>query len=300
MIVASGAIGSPAVLQRSGVGPADLLASHGIDVVADLPVGENLIDHLEVYVQRDCPAEMSLNNVMSLTGRARIGVEWMTTHGGPGATNHFEAGGFIRSAAGVEWPDIQFHFLPAAMNYDGSRVASRPGFQVHVGPMLPSSRGRVAIRSSDPAVDPSIHFNYMATEHDKRVFRQSVRLAREILTQPSLSAFSTTELGPGRDIESDEALDTWIRAHAESAYHPCGTCAMGRPGASVVDGLGRVHGVDGLRVVDASIFPMIPNGNLNAPTVMVAEKIAAAMSSDELEADHTPFFRHDHWQTAQR
>ncbi len=300
VIVASGAIGSPAILQRSGVGPAELLSRHDVSVAEDLPVGENLIDHLEVYVQRSCPADVSLNSAMSLVGRARIGVEWMTTRGGLGATNHFETGGFIRSDAGIEWPDIQFHFLPAAMNYDGSRVASRPGFQVHVGPMLPTSRGRVSIRSSNPTDDPTIHFNYMATDNDRRVFRQSVRLAREILAQPSLAQFSDTELGPGADIESDEALDGWIRAHAESAYHPCGTCRMGPAGEGVVDALGRVHGIAGLRVVDASIFPMIPNGNLNAPTVMVAEKIAAAITGDELEAVPATFFRHDRWETAQR
>ena len=278
VVLAAGAINSPQLLLLSGIGPADELRALGIDVLLDLPgVGRNLMDHLEVYVQQACTQPISLYRHLGLAGRARIGMQWLWNRSGLGATNHFEAGGFIRSDAGQSYPDIQFHFLPAAMQYDGSARAAQHGFQAHVGPMLSGSRGAVTLADADPTSAPRIRFNYMSQADDWRVFRTAIRAAREIFAQPAFDDVRGEELRPGQDCQSDDELDAFIRAHAESAYHPCGTCRIGDDDSAVVDTQGRVHGVDGLRVVDASIFPHITNGNLNAPVIMVAERIADLM-----------------------
>jgi choline dehydrogenase len=294
LILSAGAIESPCILQRSGVGPGELLSKLAIPVLAELPVGDNLMDHLEVYVQQACERRLSLNRRLNPLSKAIIGLEWLTRRRGLGATNHFETGGFVRSAADAAWPDVQFHFLPAAMNYDGSRVSATPGFQLHVGPMLPHSRGKVAITSAEPGPHPSIRFNYMSDERDVLAFRRSVERAREILAQPALAGISGPEIMPGATTDSDAGVDAWIRADAQSAYHPCGTCRMGIPGRSVTDGEGRVHGLNGLRVVDASLFPMITNGNLNAPGIMLAEKISAGMTGQRLEPEPHPFYLPGH------
>jgi choline dehydrogenase len=289
IVLCAGAIESPCILQRSGLGPGQLLRQHDIPVCQDLPVGANLMDHLEVYVQQACPPNLSLNRLLTLPRKALVGLQWLARKSGPGATNHFEAGGFVRSAAGIEWPDAQFHFLPAAMNYDGSRVAQMPGYQLHVGPMLPESRGDVAITSREPGPHPKIRFNYMSDERDVETFRRGFSLAREILAQPSLAAINGDEIQPGAAVRSESDIDAWIRRTAQSAYHPCGTCKMGTDPTSVVDPAGRVHELSGLRVADASVFPFITNGNLNAPTIMLAEKIAAEMTGTTLPPESQPF-----------
>jgi len=275
VIVSAGAINSPQLLLLSGIGSATELAAHSITVHADLPgVGKNLMDHLEVYVQQACTQPISLYKNLSLFGKAKIGIEWLATRSGLGATNHFEVGGFTHSEASVDYPDIQFHFLPVAMSYDGSTTAKQHGFQVHAGPTLSPSRGAVTLTSTDPRVAPLIQFNYMSHESDWRIFRSAIRTARDLFSQPAFDAVCGEELQPGKNCQTDEQLDTFIRSHAESAYHPCGTCKMGLDANAVVDPQGCVHGIDNLRVVDASIFPHITNGNLNAPTIMVAERIA--------------------------
>ncbi len=275
VILAAGAIGSPQLLQLSGVGRPEHLTRAGIRVVHDLPgVGENLMDHLEVYVQQQCTRPISLYRNMTTMGKMKIGIEWFLGRQGLGTTNHFETGGFIRSSESVAYPDIQFHFLPVAMTYDGSHRADGHGFQAHVGPMLSPSRGHVRIRSANPAAHPEIRFNYMSDPEDWRVFRAAIRAARNVFSQSAFDDLRGPELMPGADADTDDDLDAFVRAHAESAYHPCGTCRMGQDDQAVVDSKGRVHGLDGLRVADASIFPRITNGNLNAPTIMAAEKIA--------------------------
>jgi choline dehydrogenase len=275
VILCGGAINSPQLLMLSGIGSADQLRAHGLEVRVDLPgVGENLMDHLEIYMQQECTQSVSLYRVMGPLGKLRIGVEWMLTKDGLGATNHFEAGGYIRSRAGEPWPDLQYHFLPLAISYDGKTMPECHGFQAHVGPMLPKSRGWVRLRSADPRAKPRIFFNYMSDEDDWIVFRNAVRLTREIFAQPAFDAFRGRELAPGPAVESDDQIDAFIRARCESAYHPSGTCKMGVDRMAVVDPECRVHGIEGLRVVDASIMPQITNGNLNAPTTMLAEKAA--------------------------
>ena len=275
VIVSAGAINSPQLLMLSGVGDADQLRRFGIDAIVDSPnVGQNLMDHLEVYVQQACTQPLSLYKDLGWIGRLKIGARWLYDQTGLGATNHFEAGGFIRSCASQPYPDIQFHFLPAAMSYDGSSKAQQHGFQAHVGPMLPRSRGAVTLSSADPLCAPRIAFNYLSDREDWRVFREAIRATRRIFSQPALAAVAGNELSPGPNAQTDAQLDEFIRARAESAYHPCGTCRMGSDQGAVVDVLGRVNGIDCLRVVDASIFPHITNGNLNAPTIMLAEKLA--------------------------
>lgn len=278
VVICAGAINSPQLLLLSGIGPADELHKLGIPTQVDLPgVGKNLMDHLEVYVQQACSQPISLYKDLGLWGRGKIGARWLWNQSGLGATNHFETGGFIKSSAEAPYPDIQFHFLPAAMQYDGSAKANVHGFQAHVGPMLSESRGEVTLRSSNPADHPRIAFNYMSQPDDWRVFRSAIRAAREIFAQPAFDDVRGAELRPGAQATSDAELDAFVRAHAESAYHPCGTCRMGDDDQAVVDHAGRVHGIDNLRVVDASIFPHITNGNLNAPTIMLAERIADLM-----------------------
>jgi choline dehydrogenase len=301
VLVCAGAINSPQLLMLSGIGPADHLREHGIDVHQHLPgVGRNLQDHLEVYVQYRCKRPITLYSAVKPWNQARIGLEWMLFKKGLGATNHFESGGFIRSEAGVRHPDLQYHFLPMAVSYDGSSSADTHGFQAHVGPMRPESRGRVTLASADAAAAPRILFNYMATERDRREMRNAIRLTREVMAQGPLDEFRGEELAPGPQVESDADLDAWVRQHGESAYHPCGTCRMGADDEAVVDAEGRVHGVEGLRVVDASIMPRIASGNLNAPTIMIAEKIADAIRGREALVEDRPWYEAPDWRTAQR
>ena len=275
VLLCGGAIASPQVLQRSGVGPAPLLKGLGIELVHDLPgVGQNLQDHLEMYLQYECKQPVSLYPALKWWNQPAIGAEWLFLGSGIGASNQFEAGGFIRSREAFEWPNIQFHFLPVAVSYNGSNAHDGHSFQAHVGSMRSPSRGRIQIRSTDPKVDPSILFNYMAHEQDWQEFRDGIRLTREIINQPALDPFRGKELSPGVEAQSDADLDTFVREHAETAYHPSCSCKMGTDDMAVVDGEGRVHGVEGLRVVDASIMPQIITGNLNATTIMIAEKIA--------------------------
>ena len=277
IVLAAGAIGSPLILQHSGIGPARLLADLGIPVVAARAgVGGNLQDHLEVYFQIACLQPVTLYRYMNPLAKACIGLRWLLTRGGPGASNHFETLGFIRSQAGVGYPDIQFHFLPVAIRYDGTAPAAGHGFQLHVGPMRSGSRGHVRLRSADPLVPPEIRFNYMSEAEDWAAFRRCLRLSREILGQSAFAAFHGGEIQPGEAAVDDAALDAFVRDHAESAYHPCGTARMGRVDdpLAVVDPLCRVIGVEGLWCADSSVFPRITNGNLNAPSVMTGEKAA--------------------------
>ncbi|WP_176556124.1 choline dehydrogenase [Rubellimicrobium rubrum] len=277
VIVASSSINSPKLLMQSGIGPGRHLQDLGIPVVADRPgVGQNLQDHLEIYVQQAATQPVSLFRYWSLHGKAMVGARWLFTGSGVGASNQFEAGAFIRSRPGVEYPDIQFHFLPIAVRYDGRAAAEGHGFQAHVGPMRSPSRGSVTLRSPDPTAAPRILFNYMSTEEDWRDFRTCIRLTREIFGQDAFKPFAGREISPSADVVSDEQLDGVIRDHVESAYHPCGTCKMGAVDdpMTVVDPECRVIGVDGLRVADSSIFPRVTNGNLNAPSIMTGEKAA--------------------------
>ncbi|TLX60936.1 choline dehydrogenase [Stutzerimonas nosocomialis] len=275
VLLCAGAIASPQILQRSGVGPATLLRELGIPLVHDLPgVGQNLQDHLEMYLQYSCKQPVSLYPALQWWNQPQIGAQWMFLGTGIGASNQFEAGGFIRSSAEFAWPNIQFHFLPVAINYNGTNAVKEHGFQAHVGSMRSPSRGRVQVKSRDPREHPSILFNYMSAEQDWREFRDAIRITREIMQQPALDAYRGREISPGPDCRSDAELDAFVRRHAETAYHPSCSCKMGLDEMAVVDGQGRVHGLEGLRVVDASIMPLITTGNLNAPTIMLAEKIA--------------------------
>ncbi len=277
VILAASSINSPKLLMLSGVGPGAHLTEMGIDVVADRPgVGQNLQDHLELTIQQACTQPITLFKYWNLPGKAWVGARWLFGRSGPGASNNFESAAFVRSKAGVEYPDIQYHFLPIAVRYDGQAASEGHGFQAHVGPMRSPSRGRVALRSADPKDPPSILFNYMDSPQDWEDFRHCIRLTRRLFSQPAFDAFRGAEIKPGDAVQSDEALDAFIRDHVESAYHPCGTCKMGRADDpyAVVDPQCRVVGIDGLRVVDSSIFPQITNGNLNAPSIMVGEKAA--------------------------
>jgi choline dehydrogenase len=249
----------------------------GIEVVANRAgVGQNLQDHLELYIQQESIQPITLYSVLNPVAKARIGAEWLLFKTGLGATNHFEAAAFVRSAPGVGYPDIQYHFLPAAVRYDGKAAAPMHGFQAHVGPMRSKSRGSVSLRSSDPWAKPVIHFNYMSHPDDWREFRHCIRLTREIFGQEAFAPYRGMEISPGAHVQSDAQLDDFIREHAESAFHPCGTCRMGHADdpMAVVDPELRVIGVKGLRVADSSIFPRVTNGNLNAPSIMTGEKAA--------------------------
>lgn len=277
VIVSASAINSPKILMLSGIGPGAHLAEYGIEVVADRAgVGQNLQDHLELYVQQASLQPITLYRYWNLLGKAQVGAQWLFTRTGVGASNNFESCAFVRSKAGVEYPDIQFHFLPIAVRYDGRVAAEGHGFQAHVGPMRSASRGRVALTSADPKDAPSILFNYMSTEEDWADFRHCIRLTREIFAQDAFAPFAGGEIQPGAALRSDGELDGFIMEHVESAYHPCGTVRMGRADdpSAVVDPDCRVIGVEGLRVADSSIFPRIPYGNLNAPSIMVGEKAA--------------------------
>ena len=277
VIVAASSINSPKILMLSGIGAGAHLAEHGIEMVADRPgVGANLQDHLEVYIQQASIQPITLFKHWNMIGKGTAGVEWVLKHTGLGASNHFESAGFIRSSAGVKYPDIQFHFLPIAVRYDGTAAAEGHGYQAHVGPMRAKSRGAVTLASADPLEKPKIRFNYMSEQQDWVDFRHCVRVTREVLGQEAFVPYRGREIQPGEDVQSDDEIDGFIKEHAESAFHPCGTCRMGAVDdpASVIDPEGRVIGVNGLRVSDSSIFPRITNGNLNAPSIMVGEKMA--------------------------
>ncbi|WP_370230768.1 choline dehydrogenase [Salipiger bermudensis] len=275
VILSASSLNSPKLLMLSGIGPAAHLAEHGIEVVADRPgVGQNLQDHLELYIQAAASQPVSLFKYWNLLGKAYVGARWLFTKTGPGASNQFESAGFIRSEAGVDYPDIQYHFLPIAVRYDGQVAAEGHGFQAHVGPMRSPSRGEVTLRSSDPKDAPRILFNYMAHEKDWSDFRKCIRLTREIFAQDAFKPYYKHEIQPGAEVQSDDELNDFIRQHVESAYHPCGTARIGRRDdpMAVVDPETRVIGVEGLRLADSSIFPRSTNGNLNAPSIMVGEK----------------------------
>ncbi|TCD11930.1 choline dehydrogenase [Oricola cellulosilytica] len=275
VVIAASSINTPQLLMLSGIGPAPHLAEHGIGVVADRPgVGQNLQDHLELYIQQACIKPITLYKYWNLFGKAWVGARWLFTKTGPGASNQFESAAFLRSKAGVEYPDIQYHFLPIAVRYDGQAAAEGHGFQAHVGPMRSPSRGSVTLKSADPREAPAIRFNYMSHEQDWADFRHCIRLTREIFGQQAFDEYRGKEIQPGATVQSDDELNDFIRAHVESAYHPCGTARMGRTDdpMAVVDPQCRVIGVEGLRLADSSVFPRITNGNLNGPSIMVGEK----------------------------
>ena len=302
VILCGGVINSPQVLQLSGIGNPELLQEHGIPVIAELSgVGENLQDHLEVYVQYECTQPVSLAPALRLHRQAKILFEWLTTKKGLGASNHFEAGAFIRSRAGVRHPDLQFHFLPVAVNYDGTSGVKGHGFQAHMGPMRATSRGYVRISSNDPRKPPRVLFNYMQTDQDRQEMRDGVRLTREIMNQEALNPFRGAEISPGPDVQSDDEIDGFVRTRAESAYHPACTCKMGNDEAAVVDSEGRVHGIENLRVIDSSIMPSIVSGNLNAPVIMMAEKLADVLRGRQpYVPSDAPVFQAEDWETRQR
>ncbi|NAW58782.1 MULTISPECIES: choline dehydrogenase [unclassified Vibrio] len=304
VISSAGSVGSPQLLQLSGIGPKTVLENAGVPVEHDLPgVGQNLQDHLEVYFQYECKQPITLNSKLGLVSKGLIGTEWILTRKGLGATNHFESCAFIRSRKGLKWPNIQYHFLPAAMRYDGQAAFDGHGFQVHVGPNKPESRGHVAITSSDPHVKPEILFNYISTEQDKQDWRDCIRLTREILSQPAMDAYRGTEIQPSVEVTSDQVIDQWVKENVESAYHPSCTCKMGSDNdpMAVLDEHCRVRGINNLRVVDSSVFPTIPNGNLNAPTIMVAERAADfILGKPELAPSNVPVWIAPDWQDKQR
>jgi choline dehydrogenase len=295
VILCGGAINSPQLLQLSGVGNAHELDELGVGVVHDLPgVGENLQDHLEVYVQYSCTQPVSVQPALKKWKRPFIGAQWLFFRSGPGATNHFEAGGFVRSNDDVAYPNLMFHFLPVAIRYDGTSPAGEHGYQVHVGPMYSDARGSVRITSTDPRIHPALRFNYLSTDQDRREWLEAVRVARRILSQPAFDPFNGGEISPGPAVETDAEVLDWVARDAETALHPSCTCRMGVDERSVVDpSTMRVKGVDGLRVVDASVFPYVPNGNIYAPVMMVAEKAAdLILGNTPLAPAVADFYRH--------
>lgn len=304
VISSAGSIGSVQLLQLSGIGPAAVLENAKINLVHELPgVGANLQDHLEIYFQYHCNEAITLNSKLDLVSKGKIGAQWLLTRTGLGATNHFESCAFIRSRKGLKWPNIQYHFLPAAMRYDGRVAFDGHGFQVHVGPNKPQSRGSVEVVSNDPHAKPKIEFNYISTEQDKQDWRDCIRLTREIMAQSALDQYRGDEIQPGADITSDQAIDQWVKENVESAYHPSCTCKMGDDNdvMAVLDSQCRVRGIENLRVVDSSIFPTIPNGNLNAPTIMVAERAADfILQRTPLPAGNVPVWIAPDWETTQR
>lgn len=302
VILSAGAIMSPVILKRSGVGPSAELREHGITVRHDSPeVGENLMDHLELYIQQECTQPISLYPAISLLGKARIGVEWLLTHRGLGATNHFESGGHIRSRAGIVYPDIQYHFLPLAISYDGKSAVRGHGYQVHVGTKRSKSRGWVRLRDARPQSLPRVRFNYMTHPDDWLDYRACIRLTREIFSQTAMAPYRGAELAPGADVTTDDALDAFLKRKLESAYHPSGTCRMGTDAAAVTHPDGRVHGLEALRVVDASVMPQATAGDLNAPTLVIAERMADLIRGRHLPvATDAPLLAAQDWATAQR
>jgi choline dehydrogenase len=276
VILCGGAINSPQLLQLSGIGPARLLREHGIEVIADLPgVGENLQDHLEVYVQYACKQPVSVAPALKWRNRPLVGLQWLLARSGPGATNHFEGGGFARSNDDVAYPNLMFHFLPIAVRYDGSAPAGGHGYQVHIGPMNSDARGHVRIISADPRRKPALQFNYLSTEQDRREWVEAIRIARHILNQPAFEPYNAGELSPGTGVQTADEILGWVARDGETALHPSCTAKMGTDEMAVVDPDSmRVHGIEGLRVVDASVMPYITNGNIYAPVMMIAEKSA--------------------------
>ena len=296
VIVCGGAINTPQTLQLSGIGGADDLRALGIDVVQDLPgVGENLQDHLEVYVQYACTQPVSMAPYLKWRYRPWIGFRWLFFRSGPGATNHFEGGGFARSNEDVAYPNLMFHFLPVAVRYDGSAPEGGHGYQVHIGPMYSDARGTVKAVSADPRVHPALRFNYLSTETDRREWVEAIGVARSILNQPAMAPFNGGELSPGPSVETPEQILEWVARDGETALHPSCTAKMGTDAMSVVDpATMRVHGVEGLSVVDASVFPYVPNGNIYAPVMMVAEKAAdLILGATPLPAERVGFYRHE-------
>jgi choline dehydrogenase len=295
VILAGGAINTPQLLQLSGIGNPDELRPLGIEPVHELRgVGENLQDHLEVYVQHACTQPISFNPALKLRNRPKIGLQWLLARKGPAATNHFEAGGFVRGNDNVAYPNLMFHFLPIAVRYDGTPVAAEHGYQVHIGPMYSDARGTVKIRSTNPKQHPALRFNYLSTEQDRREWVEAIHVARDILAQPAFAEFSGGELSPGPSVRTDEEILDWVARDGETAYHPSCTARMGVDEMSVVDPTSmRVHGVTGLRVVDASVLPYVTNGNIYAPVMMVAEKAAdLILGNTPLSPAETPFYRH--------
>ncbi len=295
VVLSGGAINSPQTLQVSGIGNADELKALGVDVVLDLPgVGENLQDHLEVYVQHACKQPVSVAPYLQYRYRPWVGFLWLFFRTGPGATNHFEAGGFVRSNEDVDYPNLMFHFLPIAVRYDGSKPAGDHGYQVHIGPMYSDARGSVKITSLDPRVHPALRFNYLSTEQDRREWVEAIHVARKILSQPAFDPFNGGELSPGGAVETDEQILEWVAGDGETALHPSCTCKMGTDEKSVVDPINmKVHGLEGLRVVDASVMPYVTNGNIYAPVMMVAEKAAdLILGATPLPPAKVDFYRH--------
>jgi choline dehydrogenase len=304
VIIAASSINSPKLLQLSGIGAPATLKAAGVDVVHALPgVGENLQDHLEVYFQLMSKEPVTLYSKLNWFSKGLIGIEWLLFGTGLGATNHFESCGFIRSRAGIAYPDIQFHFLPAAMRYDGKAAFNDHGFQVHVGPMRSKSRGFVRLRNNEPRQPPQILFNYLSHPDDLVEWRACTRLTREIMAQPAMAKYAGAEIQPGRDVQSDDEIDAFIRAHCESAYHPCGTCKMGASDdpMAVVDAECRVIGIERLRVADSSIMPQVTNGNLNAPTLMIGEKASDhILGRDPLPPSNQEPWINPDWAVSQR
>ncbi|WP_282076517.1 choline dehydrogenase [Epibacterium ulvae] len=303
VILSASSLNSPKLLMLSGVGPAAHLAEHGIEVIADRPgVGQNLQDHLELYLQMACSQPITLYKYWNLFGKAWVGAQWLFARKGLGASNQFESAAFIRSDKGVDYPDIQYHFLPIAVRYDGQAAAEGHGFQAHVGPMRSESRGAVTLASRDPNAAPNILFNYMSTESDWSDFRKCIRLTREIFAQDAFKPYVKHEIQPGDAVQSDDELNGFIKEHAESAYHPCGTCRMGDANdpTAVVDPDCRVIGVEGLRVADSSVFPRVTNGNLNGPSIMTGEKAADHILGRRLPASNAQPWINPNWRDAQR
>ncbi len=295
VILCGGAINTPQLMQLSGVGDADGLRPLGIDVVHDLPgVGQHLQDHLEVYIQYACKQPVSIAPGMKMWRRPFIGAQWLFFRSGLGATNHFEAGGFVRGDDDVDYPNLMFHFLPIAIRYDGSAPAGDHGYQVHIGPMYSDARGTITLKSADPRVHPAMTFNYLSTEQDRREWIEAVRVARSILNQPAFDPFNDGETSPGPDVETDEQILEWVARDAETALHPSCTARMGIDDRSVTDPLTmKVHGTDGLRVVDASVMPYVTNGNIYAPVMMIAEKSAdLILGNTPLPPGTVEFYRH--------
>ena len=301
VILSGGAINSPQLLQLSGIGPADLLKKHSIDVIHDLPgVGENLQEHLEMYIQHACKQPLSLYNVQKMPRMALVGMQWFLTRRGVCASAHLEAGGFIRTEPGISHPNLQYHFLPSQVIDHGRKPSECEAFQVHAGTMRATSVGWVRIKSNDPRQHPEIQPNYLSTERDRREMRDAVKLTREIFAQKGFDPYRGPEIQPGPEVRTDSEIDSFIRAKADSAYHPCGTCKMGEDEKAVVDSKARVHGVENLRVIDASIMPSVVSGNLNAPTIMIGEKCADLIRGQKLDKIKAPVYQAPHWQSHQR
>ncbi|MFP6741573.1 MAG: choline dehydrogenase [Alphaproteobacteria bacterium] len=302
VILCGGVINSAQLLMLSGIGNGAELKGHGIDVVHDLPgVGENLQDHLDLALQYECTQPISLYPASKPLGRFMVGLQWMLFRSGVGASNAFEAGGFIRTRPGIEFPNLQYHFMPIAMNYDGSQPIEGHAFQVHLSQMRPEARGHIKLRSGDPREHPEIQFNYCQTESDRQEMRDGVRLTREIIAQPAMEPYRGRELAPGDEVQSDDEIDAFVRARGETEFHASCSCKMGTDAMAVVDGELKVHGMGSLRVVDASIMPHVVAANLNATVIMIAEKAADAIRGrDPLPASDAPVYRAKNWQTAQR